>query len=270
MTIHRGLVRGVKPLKILIWDIETAPGEAYVWTAKTRFIPHSMMKRQPFMIQWSAVWFSGGKVMSDTVTPAEVVARDDARIVESMSELIREADIVLAHNGDSFDIPWVRGRAWVNDLEPLGPVTSIDTKKMAARDFYLMHNSLDALIEIRLKRNKIKTDFSWWRDIIEHAEAGALDKCQKALNRMLRYCRKDTRDLRDLFNTMIPHVARLPRMIDTNGAIVCPHCGSTDLHKRGIKRTGAFSYQRYQCNECRRYPSFRTNDKVHRTDLRPQ
>lgn len=264
------MVVTISPLKVLVYDIETAPGEAYVWSAKTRFVPHAMMKRQPFMIQWSAAWLHGGKVISDSATPPEVDLREDARIVEAIGEMIRDADLVLAHNGDNFDIPWVRGRTWANDLKPLGPVASIDTKKLAAKDFYLMHNNLDALLEMKLGRNKIKTDFSWWKDIIEKADAADWKGCQKALDRMERYCRKDTRDLRDLFKTMIPHVARLPRLVDADGGMVCPHCGSMDLQKRGVKRTNAYNYQRYQCNSCKRYPSVRTNDKLHRNDLRPQ
>jgi hypothetical protein len=257
-----------KKLSVLVYDIETAPGEVYAFSPKIRFAPYSQWKRYPFMLQWSAAWLSGGKVIAETVTPEEVRNRDDSRIVDSIATLMRSADIVLAHNGDNFDIPWVRGRTWIHDLEPLGPIASIDTRKLSAFNFAQPHNNLDALIDQKLGRRKIKTDFSWWTDIIESAESGDDEACRKALSRMLRYCRKDTHDLRDLFQTMIPHVSRLPRLVDTNEAMICPFCGHDDLQKRGKKRTAAYTYQRYQCNNCKRYPSVRTNDKTNRTDLR--
>lgn len=257
-----------KQLTILVFDIETLPGEAYVFSPKTRFIAHSMMKRQPIMHQFSAAWLHGGGVIASSLTPKEVQARDDSRVVSEAAELLREADIVLAHNGDNFDIPWIRGRLWVNDLEPLGPVASIDTKRLSAKDFAMMHNNLDSLIQQKLGRNKIKTDFSWWRNIVETADAGDFEACQKHLNKMLRYCKKDTRDLRDLFQTMIPHVHRLPRLVDTTDSFICPYCGSSDLQMRGKKRTKAYTYQQYQCNNCKRYPSDRSHDGTQRTNLR--
>ncbi len=260
-----------KKLKVLIFDIETLPGEVYAFSPKIRFAAYSTWKRYPFMAQWSAAWLGGGPVMSDSVTPQEVVDRDDSRVVQSAADLLREADIVLAHNGDSFDIPWIRGRVWIHDQEPLGPIASIDTRKLSSRDFNFPHNNLDALISEKLGRRKIKTDFSWWSSIIETAEAGDFEACQRHLNKMLRYCKKDTKDLRDLFESMVPHVSRLPRLVDTTESMFCPYCGSDSLQKRGTrkKRTGAHTYQQYQCNNCKRYSSEKTNDGSHHTQVRP-
>lgn len=251
-------------LSVLVFDLETAPGEAYMFSPKMRYIPHYMVKHLPFVTMWSAAWLHGGKVMSDCATPSEINMRDDSRVVQSMADLMREADIVLAHNGDNFDVPWIRGRCWINDLEPLGPIASIDTKKLSARDFAMPHNNLDALIQAKLGTSKIKTDFSWWKDIIELQDEAK----EKALRRMLRYCKKDTKELRDLFKTMIPHVHRLPRLVDSTDAYICPTCGSDKIQKRGKKRTKAYTYQQFYCNHCRRYSSEKSNDRTNRTELR--
>lgn len=250
------MVEVTRKHRILVYDIETAPGLAYVWRAKTTWIPDSMMKQSPFMLMWAAQWLDGTPIMWDAVTPEEVANQDDSRVVASIAKLMREADIVLAHNGDSFDIPWVRGRLWLNDLEPLGPIASIDTRKISARDFSFMHNNLNSLIKAKLDREKIRTDFSWWRDIMENTGAS----CQKAINRMLKYCKKDTKDLADLFKSMQAHAHRLPRLITSQGE-VCPNCGSGDLTSRGFRQTKAFEYQKFQCNSCKRYCSFRTHNE---------
>lgn len=252
-------------LRGLVWDIETVPGEAYFFQAKTRFIPHTMVKEPPIMACWAAQWIDGGKVKSDYLTPKEIDARDDSRIVDSVANLLRQADYVVAHNGDQFDVPWVRGRSWVNDLEPLGPVATLDTKKLSARDFAMTHNSLDSLLSIKDLGSKTKTDFSWWKELVELDEEGQA----KAMRRMLRYCRKDVRKLKELLETMIPHVNRLPRLIDTTHfTMICPYCASDDVQKRGKKRTKAYNYQQFQCNNCKRYFHDKTHDRTNTTRAR--
>lgn len=251
-------------LRGLVFDIETIPGEAYFFQAKTRFIPHTMVKKPPIMACWAASWIDGKQVYSDYISPKEINARDDSRIVGSIAELMREADFVVAHHGDQFDIPWVRGRAWVHDLEPLGPVASLDTKKLSSRDFAMTHNNLDALLTVKDLGNKTKTDFSWWRDLVELDSEGQA----KAMRRMLRYCKRDTKKLKELLETMIPHVNRLPRLIDTTDTMICVYCASTNIHKRGKKRTKAYNYQQYQCNDCQGYFSDKTHDRTNMTRAR--
>ena len=212
------------------------------------------------MLMWSARYLGQKKIHTDCVTIDEAQARQDARVVESITNLMNESDIVMAHNGDGFDIPWIRGRGWVNGTEPLAPVVSIDTKTRAARDFKLTHNNLDVLARLKGYRQKDKTDFSWWSEILAGNE--------KMLRKMHRYNRKDVNILHDVYESMIPYLTRLPRLVDGQG-MVCPWCGSTDLQKRGKKRTNAFTYQRWRCNGCGRYPSERSHDKSNVTGLRP-
>jgi len=99
---------GVQPLRILFYDIETAPGQAFVWSAKTRYIPHTMMIHPPFMLCWAAKWSDNRTVMSSYSTPEEEIReKDDERIVTELADLLRQADIIVAHNGDRFDLyPW--------------------------------------------------------------------------------------------------------------------------------------------------------------------
>lgn len=249
------------PLKVLVWDIETAPGTTYFWRPRVRFIPHHMVINPPFMICWSAKYLGEKKIHSDYLTPEEVAARDDSRITESLAELIREADVIIAHNGDQFDEPFLRGRLYVNNQAPLGPVDSIDTKKLAAKDFDLPHNNLEAISKLRGMDEKIKTDFSWWTDI--------LDGSVTAMKRMVRYNRKDVRILEEVFESLRPHVKRLRRLHDGHG-IVCTNCGSTNIHKRGKKkyRTHASTFQQYQCQDCERYFRIKSKDQRSAGELR--
>lgn len=258
-------------LNIVVFDIETAPGEVYAFDPRIRWAPSSQWKRVPFMLQWSAVYLNQKKIRYDSVTPEEVRQRDDSRVAASCGDTLRDADITVTHNGDMFDLPWLRDRLWLHGLEPLEPKVSIDTRKLAKRNFGLTHNSLEHLARLRLASEKTKTDLSWWTDIIETAEAGDDETCQKRLNRMLKYCQKDTRLLKELFETMVPYVDRLPRLADQTAGRgnVCPFCDSSHMHKRGKRRTPTYNYQRYQCQVCKRYSTSRWHDGSHTAGLKP-
>lgn len=111
------------------------------------------------MLCWSAKWLNG-EIYSDVINSEEVINEDDKRIVQSLIKLINEADIVITHNGDSFDLPKISSRVVVNNLSPIKPYQSIDTKKIAAKQFGFSSNKLDALAGLFGIETKMDTDFS--------------------------------------------------------------------------------------------------------------
>jgi hypothetical protein len=266
MSKSKRVVNSVtRPLRVLIWDIETAPGTAYFWRPRVQFINQHMVINAPFMICWSAKWLGEKKIYSDHATPEEIANRDDARICVSLTKILQEADVIVAHNGDNFDEPFLRGRLFANNLAPLGPVDSIDTKKIAAKDFDLPHNNLDAIAKIREIGEKDKTDFSWWTDILEGSK--------QRMKEMVAYNRKDVVILEEVFEAMRPHATRLKRLYDAaKGVIACTNCGGTDVHKRGTRqyRTQANTFQQYQCQnpDCMRYFRIKTGSTMGAGDLR--
>lgn len=254
--------------KILVFDIETSLGEAYFFHPKVRFITHKMVKENPIMLCWAASFIGEDEVHSEMLTVTELKKRDDGRIVKKLAELMQEADYVLAHNGDQFDIPWVRGRLWANGLDeqPLGYVQSIDTKKAAAKDFRLPHNNLEALARHRGFGLKDKMDLDDWIAIAKGDHT--------RLKKMQEYNIGDVRILRDVFESMLPHMERLPRLVSTTEEFSCPWCGNDvkNMQKRGVKKhSPAYSYQRYWCKPpkgCGRYPREKTHDRTNQSSLR--
>jgi len=247
------------PLKVLFFDVETAPMLAYVWGPKADWIPHGQILHQSFLLCWGASWRGEKTIKADKLTQAEVLARDDTRIVESLAALVREADIVVAHNADQFDIPVLNGRVLLQGLEPLGPVESIDTLKIARKSFRFTHNKLDALARYLGLGSKIKTDFELWEQVVNGDET--------AMTQMVRYCKHDVVLLGQVFEKLVPYAARLRRLFDGEG-FFCLYCGSSGLQKRGFKTTGAGTFQQYQCSRCLRYLRDKTSDAGKR-QLRP-
>ena len=242
-------------LKILFWDVETAPMLAYIWRPSDDYVNSERLIHESWMICWAAKWAGQKKVHTGVVTPEEALEQDDSRICKDLADLIREADIVVAHNGDRFDLPVLNGRLLQMDLEPIGHVSSIDTLTLARRNFKLAYNKLDYLAESFGFGNKLKTNFALWKS--------AYFGDAKALEKMRKYNIKDVVLLEQVFEKMRPYVKSLKRLIepDYDNQFACPSCGSEDLMKRGTLTTQSATYQKYQCNGCQRYSRSRTSFK---------
>lgn len=245
-------------MKVLIFDIETAPMSGYMWRPKTEYVPHNQRLEDSFMLTWAAKWRGKGPgtgMKSDALSPDEVLARDDGRLVESLATLVREADLVMAHNGRRFDMPRLNTQLMLRQLEPLSPVRIIDTLELVRKSFDLPYNRLDYLAQVLIGEGKIETDFQLWRDVMAGDE--------RAMRYMSRYNRKDVVLLEKVFDRTMPYLKGLPRMVRASfdGEFACPYCGSHDLMKRGTYDTNASTFQAYQCMKCGHYPSERTNDR---------
>ena len=180
----------------------------------------------------------------------------------ALADLIREADVVVAHNGDKFDMRIINARIIQLGLEPIGPKQSIDTLKLAKENFRFTYNRLDYLGVFLGEGRKIKTDFSLW-NACYHGD-------EQALAKMVKYNIQDVILLEKIFNRMKPYVKRLPRLVEPMGTdeTCCPHCGGVSIQNRGVYRTQSCTYQRYQCNRCRRYCRYKKSQS-NTFDMRP-
>ena len=218
---------------------------SYAWRPKVQWLNHQMNVSDVFMLSWAAKWDGATFVKSAYLTPTEVKNQDDKFIVADLANLIREADIIVAHNGDRFDLPKINGRVALLGLEPLGPVDTIDTLKLSRQSFGFGYHNLDFLAKEFLGESKIETNWSWWEDI--------LNGDPKAMKKMVRYNKKDVVLLERVFHAMMPYVKNLRRLYEGSGDLSCPYCGSTDRQNRGKKRNKTTTYQQHQCNGCLRY-----------------
>lgn len=249
----------VSPLKVLFFDVETSWMVVKTHSPRVDYISSHQVVHRRFLHCWAAQWRGEKQVLSDRQTPEEAQAKDDLRITVSLAELVRQADAVVAHNGDKFDIPKLRNRLIISGQEPLGPVQSIDTLKVA-RQLGFDHNNLDSLAQELLGERKMDTPKGLWDDAYEGNDL--------ALQRMTRYCKKDVVLLAQVFDKLLPHATSTLRLVDAMGE-VCPHCGSTRFHRRGTKRTQAASYAQFQCQDCLRYFRARTAEPTNKTNHQP-
>ena len=251
-------------MRILFFDIESAPLLGYFWRPDQDYIAHDFMVADSYMLGYSARFRGERTIHSDILTSSEAKRQHDDRIVVGLGRLIRKADLIVAHNIRRFDLPVFNGRLLMRGLEPLGPVQTIDTFVLAKQNFGLPYYKLDYLAERLGLGKKIKTDFELWRRCYLGDEA--------ALAKMHRYNRRDVVLLEQVFEKMLPYVKSLPRLVVAGGPddSSCPLCAYPGpLAKRGFHENRATRFQTYQCPRCTRYSRVRVADKTHRLTLVP-
>lgn len=228
--------------KILIFDIETSPMKAYVWSRWKQNIHLEQTLAEWFCISWSAKWLYADETMHDVLTPEEILKEDDKRIMARLWQLFDEADITIAHNGIDFDIPRCNSRFILLGFPPPSTYQVIDTKRVAAKQFGFSSNKLDALAGYFGIEHKMDTDFELW------AKCMMGDK--EALGYMEMYNIKDTEILEEVYLKLRPWIKNHPNVgmyLDSKEPI-CASCGShelTPIDKYHYTQTA--KYQLYRC-----------------------
>lgn len=231
--------------RILLLDIETAPLRAYVWRLWKQNIYIDQIISEWFMITWAAKWLLEPEILSQRLSSKEILQEDDKRIVETLWHLLNQADIVIAHNGKSFDVPRIKSRFLLHGLPPTTFYQQVDTKEVAAKEFGFSSNKLEALARNFGIEGKSDTDFTLW--------SSCMDGDEEALKYMEEYNRQDVVVLENVYLVMRPYIKAHPNYnlyIDSDKP-VCPHCGGKDLTFVGyyyFTQTG--KYKNYRCLSC--------------------
>jgi hypothetical protein len=236
-----------QPLRLLFYDIETAPMLSFHWEGKTDYIPAQMVESDDrFLLCWSAKWSDGTEVLSGRVSQKEAKQQDDGRIVGGLADLMRQADYIVAHNGNRFDYKRVNARLLIDRLPPLGSVQMIDTLSIARTSFDLPYNNLNYLASKLGFGEKLHTDFDLWR----RAYYGEVS----ALKEMEAYNRQDVVLLEHVFHAMAPYAKTLPRLVDAAEwrQELCPYCGEQARTADGFHRTKVNTYAKWRCKACLR------------------
>lgn len=241
--------------KILILDIETAPLKGYVWSLWKQNIYGEQLISNFFMLTWSAKWLYTTDVMSDRLSKHEVLNEDDSRIVRSIHTLLDEADIVIGHNGEKFDLPKIRTRCIINGLKSNLFYNQIDTLKVVKREFGFTSNSLSSLARDLGFDGKLSTDFKLWKSCLEGDE--------QALEYMETYNKQDVLLLEEVYLKLRPWIRNHPNinMYTEIDEIGCGNCGHTHLTKKGFYYTQTNRFETYVCDECGALNRTRIADK---------
>ena len=251
--------------KILLFDIETALMEVYVWGLYKQRIPHTNIikdkdgsEKSWFVLSWAAKWLFDDNVQSDIVTPSESKSRNDKRILKSIWKLLDEAEIVIGHNLDRFDIRKLNARFIDNDINPPSPFRSIDTLKVARKEFAFVSYKQDFLTKHFELENKLKTEFQLWVDCMQGDQA--------RLDEMAKYNRHDVMGLEQVYLKLRPYIKNHPNLGVLVDMDVCPTCGCEYLDETdSVYFTTANKFPVYRCQGCKT-PYIRGKKNVNQDD----
>lgn len=231
--------------KILLYDIETSPIHARVWGLWGVNIGINQIIKDTHMISWSAKWLhnpSSEVVYMDQRNKKDI--SDDKELVSKLKALIEKADIVITHNGKSFDEKVLNTRLLLNGLKPVKPVQHIDTYRIAKSKFRLTCNKLEYIARIlKVPFQKLVNRKFQGQDLWTQCELGN----KAAWNEMQKYNILDTLVLQAVYEKLRPWNKTM--YFETQGDLVC-ECGNSHLQKRGFRYTTKGKYQHYQCMTC--------------------
>lgn len=249
--------------KILFFDIETFPMEVYVWSTRQEGVSLDMVKEDWSVLSWAAKWAGEDEPVMYQDVRNQKVLRDDKKLIQKLHKLLDEADIVVGHNSDKFDVKKMNARFAAHGMKPPSSYKRLDTLKMARKHFAFSSNKLSYLTNMfcekykKLNHSKFP-GFKMWKE--------CLNRNEEAYKEMEEYNKYDVLSLEELFFKLIPwEPATLFNQFSDDDEITCT-CGSTEFVEDGLYRTNACTYQKYKCKQCG--SEYRDTTNLKKTNVR--
>lgn len=248
--------------KVLFLDIETAPLLGYLWSIWQDGIAPSQVVSDWYILTWSAKWMDSDKMLYATMFENKGYrpgSEDDGPAVRKLWSLLNEADYVITHNGNKFDLKKINTRFLVHGLGPPNPYKSIDTLRIAKGAFGFTSNKLEFIAQVLLGEGKLETGGMklWQQCLAGNAEAWG---------DMLAYNQQDVLLLEKVYyklrawDRMHPNFA-----VHSNKEVLsCTVCGSENVKPTGdTVKTPTGAYLGYVCKDCNHQMRGMTNVRTY-------
>lgn len=240
-------------MKRLFFDIETSPCIGWFWRPgyRTRLSYNNVIEDAK-IICISYKWQDNDEI--NTLDWGH--KKDDKKLIQEFVKIMNKANEIVGHNGDRFDIPWVRTRALYHGINNVPRWRTLDTLKSVRANLKLPSNRLTDIGRYFGLGEKIKVDGDLWQNIV-FGDASRMDE-------MIAYCEQDVVLLQEIYEKIIGVVP-----IKTHVGVVeggpkwsCPNCGGIKVVRNGtdVTRAGTES-QKMQCKSCKR--CYRISTKVY-------
>ena len=239
--------------KILLLDIETAPNLGWTWG-----------KYEQNVIEFEHDWYIlcyGYKWFGDTGITVRALPdysgyseqpSDDRSLISDLHVLLDEADFIVAHNGDSFDIKKINSRFLIHGMKPPSTYKTIDTLKIVRKHFKFDSNKLNDLGKVLGIGTKVPhVGFALWK--------GCMSGDPEAWELMRQYNAQDVALLDEIYLLLRPwfnHPDVSMYGDDVGTGVVdhsCPSCGGHHINRRGTATARSRKYQRLNCQDCGRW-----------------
>jgi uncharacterized protein YprB with RNaseH-like and TPR domain len=115
----------------------------------------------------------------------------DYPVIKAIVDALSEFDIVAAHNGLRFDLPFLRTRMARWRMDPLRESKLIDPVQIARNKLKMSSNSLDRITAFLGCNSKSEVDGEQWLK-------ASLDGSRAAMNYIVRHCVEDVKMLEEV------------------------------------------------------------------------
>jgi predicted RecB family nuclease len=226
-------------LNILIFDIENSPNISAnwgIWEQNAVWV-----EKEWQLLSFAYKWYGDKSVKVRTLH--DTGSKVDKQLTRELWMLFDKADIIIAHNGDKFDIRKANARFLLHGLPPPSPYRTIDTLKVARSRFALNSNRLDDIAKaLGIGMKESTGGAQLWRDCMAGDE--------QAWAKMKKYNKQDVVLLEAVYEELRPWIKNPINLGVVCEGKVCPHCASTKIQKRGMGYSQSGSHQRYMCSDC--------------------
>lgn len=230
-------------IKRLIFDIETSFNIVASWRIGYNLnLGHENILKERAVITIAYKWEDDSEV--------KVLKWDenqcDKKMLEEFAKVLNEADESIAHNGDRFDLPWLKTRFIYHRIPCRPNYKTLDTLKKARGGFLFNSNRLDYLGQyLGVGRKLEHTGFKLWKDIV-------IDKSEEAMKLMCDYNIQDVLLLEDVYHVLQPYITANTHVGVHNGMAKysCPQCGSESVRLEKNEVSSKGSITRVMSCEC--------------------
>lgn len=264
---YKELYKEVEPVKysipktarILLFDLETAPTQAYVWGRFDQTVAQKQVVKEGYILTYSAKWLGEDTIISNRITDKG----DDSGLVKELALLFDQADVLVAHNALRFDVPLLKTRMLALGMNPPLPSKVVDTLRIAKAEFRFPSNSLDNIAAyLGLPRKASHSGFDLWTRCMAMED--------EAFDEMLEYNVQDVVVLEQLYLRLRHWSKTHPNvsLLEAPGVARCVCCGSDNLEPVDKKfYTATAAYEMVSCGDCGKINRKRKNVSAHGKDL---
>lgn len=232
-----------KPIKRLFFDIETSPMICYTWRTGWKINIHT----DNIIEDWKVICISYKWQHEDKVHNLSWDENKcDKKMLKDFIKIANEADELIAHNGDRFDIKKIRTRCIFHRIPMFPKYRTLDTLKKAKSGFNFNSNRLDYIAKFLGVGAKLQHEgFNMWVKCMQG------DK--QALKDMIEYCDMDIIVLEDVYTVLENYILNNTHTGVHDGRLKhsCPSCGSNEstLFKNAVTAKGTVK-RVMECNSC--------------------
>lgn len=167
----------------------------------------------------------------------------DKKMLKDFLKVANQADELVAHNGNNFDMKIIRGRCFYHEIPMFPKYVTVDTYLESRNGMKLVSHKLAYMSKLIGSQGKIDTNFKMWIDI-------TLKNCRKTLSRMVTYCKRDVLELEAVYKRLAPYIKPKSSLADYK--CQCPECNSTQIRIRKYYNTVTGASVQLSCGDCGR------------------